>query len=366
MEKSKILLTGGHAATTALAVIQEIESRKLGWKIYFAGVKNAIEGKSIKTMESEILTEHGVMFLPLTAGRVQRRFTLWTIPSLLKIPLGLIQSIYYLVKIKPNIVLSFGGFASVPVVIAAKLTGVPVIIHEQTAAAGRANLFAAKFADAIALAREESVRYFNKTKTQIVGNPITREIALAKSNRLAQEKTIFITGGSRGSQKINEAIGLILPSLLSKYKVIHQTGELDFPQFTDFKNNLDKNLSGKYTVFARINPEEIAKIYQKSDLIIARAGANTVSDIIASEKPCILIPLPISYLDEQTKNAKYATKFGNTEIIEQNDLDSNTLLRSIESAFSKLKKRGHVVRQLPNPDLLASGKLVDLIKEHIK
>lgn len=364
--KIKIVLTGGHAATTAIAVVQEIKSRSLEWQVFFIGVMKAIEGKNIKTLESEILPKYGVSFLPITAGRLQRKFTRWTIPSLLKIPVGFFQSVFHLIKIRPDAVLSFGGFASAPVVVAAKILGIPVIIHEQTAAAGRANIFAAKFADAVALAREESRRYFPPAKSIVTGNPVTIEIASIKQRSDTVQKTIFVTGGSRGSQSINNALLLTLPRLLSKYRVIHQTGELDLPKFESVKRDLPGSLSSNYTVFARVEPVGIAKIFGESDLVIARAGANTVSDILAAEKSSILIPLPISYLDEQTKNAKYAEKFGNTIVLNQKDLSPTALLDSVESLFSKLRKRKQHVHYPENPDLAAGGKLVDLVMRYIK
>ncbi len=359
----KIVLTGGHAATTALAVVQEIRLRSLNWKIYFAGATSAIEGKKTKTFESEVLPKHDVIFLPLITGRVQRKFTIWTIPSILKIPVGIFQAVYYLIKIRPSVVLSFGGFASVPIVIAAKMLGIPIIIHEQTAAAGRANLFAAKFASIIALAREESIKYFPSSKTVITGNPVLTEITSIKSKVESNQKTIFITGGSRGSQSINTVLGIILPKLLIKYNVIHQTGELDFKKFETVKKSLPKNIGAKYTVFARVDPWAIAKMFQQSDLVVARAGANTVSDILAANKPSILIPLPISYLDEQTKNAKYAQKFGNSELINQSELSPSVLITKIETFFSnpKLQK----TQKMANPDLSAAEKIVDLLDSYI-
>lgn len=363
--KVNIVLTGGHGATTAIAVVEEVKSRGLNWKIYFIGVKTAMEGKNIKTLESEILPKYGVDFLPLTTGRLQRKFTLWTIPSVLKIPAGFFQSIYYLVKIRPEVLLSFGGFASAPVIVAAKMLRIPVIIHEQTATAGRANLFAAKFANIIALAREQSIKYFPSDKSIVIGNPIIYEDKNVMHKSNTAQKTIFVTGGSRGSQTINSAVGLVLPKLLAKYRLIHQTGELDLTKFNLIKKSLPENLAANYTVFARVDPMGVTKIFRDSNLVIARAGANTVSDILAAKKSCILIPLPISYLDEQTKNAKYAERFGNTAIINQKDLSAETLLNSIESVFSKLSRRKHPVHSEANPDLSAAGKLVDLLTRYI-
>ena len=130
-----MVFTGGHAATTAVAVVEEIKDEGKEWKLYWIGVKNAIEGKKVITLESEVLPRLGVKFIPITTGRLQRKFTFYTIPSLLKIPVGFVQSFYYLLKIKPKAVLSFGGFASFPVVFNSRLLGIPVIVHEQTSVA---------------------------------------------------------------------------------------------------------------------------------------------------------------------------------------------------------------------------------------
>lgn len=112
----KIVLTGGHAATTAVATVEEILRRRENWGLYWLGAKNAIEGKDVPTLDVEIFPKLSVSFNPIYAGRIQRKFSIWTIPSLLKIPVGFIQSLFLLKKIKPDLILSFGGFVSFPVV----------------------------------------------------------------------------------------------------------------------------------------------------------------------------------------------------------------------------------------------------------
>lgn len=214
-KENRLILTGGHAATTAIAVVEEIKSQGKDWKLYWIGVKNAIEGKKMVTLESEALPRLGVKFLPLVAGRLQRRFTIWTIPSILKIPFGFIESLYYLLKIRPRAVLSFGGFASFPVVFNAKLLGIPVVLHEQTSAAGRSNLLSAKFASVIAISRKQSSKYFPSGKCVLTGNPVMKQVAKVKVKlKHSNPPVIFITGGSRGSQSINSAVEKILRSLL--------------------------------------------------------------------------------------------------------------------------------------------------------
>lgn len=365
--KNKIILTGGHAATTAAAVIDEIHSQKLSWKLYWIGSKYAVEGKKALTLEYKVLPDRGVEFLPLVMGRLQTRFTVWTIPSLLKIPVGFVQAFYYLLKIQPNEVLSFGGFSAYPVAFAAKILGIPLIIHEQTAAAGRANLASASFADKIALARPESRKFFENKKTVVTGNPVSEKAFLVtKPSKLPAVPTIFIMGGSRGSQKINSAAGVILPKLLKKYKVIHQTGPFDIEQFEQIKSVLPADLAKNYEIFANVDPSKIINFYGKADLIISRSGANTVSEILAVGRPAILIPLSISYLDEQNENAKILVKAGAGVILRQSELSGEKLLSAITTIFSKYHEYIRKIAGINLPDKNAAENLVSLLKSYLK
>jgi UDP-N-acetylglucosamine--N-acetylmuramyl-(pentapeptide) pyrophosphoryl-undecaprenol N-acetylglucosamine transferase len=363
----KIVLTGGHAATTAVAVIQEIKSQGLNWDLTWIGVKNAIEGKKVVTLESEVLPKLGVKFIPLTTGRIQRRFTVWTIPSILKIPIGIIQAFYYLVKERPGVILSFGGFASFPVVVCAKFLGISVVIHEQTSAAGRSNLYSQKYASQIALSRRESEKYFPAGKCIVTGNPIMNEITKVKPKlRMEEPPTIFVTGGSRGSQKINEVLEKILKKLLSKYRLIHQTGGLDYLKFSDIKQKLPQALRNNYEVFVRVNPLEVYKIYQNCDIVIARAGANTVSEIMMVKRPSILIPLPVSYLDEQTKNARIARDMGVAKIILQKNLTPEILFKNIEETAANYADIVGKIKSKKSPDEGASKNLIRILKGYMK
>lgn len=363
----KIVLTGGHAATTAVAVAEEVKSEGLNWELYWIGVKNAIEGKKVVTLESEVLPRLGVKFLPLTTGRIQRRFTVWTIPSILKIPIGLVQSFYYLVKIRPSIVLSFGGFAAFPVVFNAKILGIPVIIHEQTSVAGRSNLLSQRFASKIALSRPESKKYYSAAKCVVTGNPVMKEITKIKPKlKLGNPPVIFVTGGSRGSQKINDTLGRILHKLLSKYKLIHQTGGLDYLKFSEIKQRLPQALRDNYEVFVRVNPLEVSKIYEKSDIVVARAGANTVSEVMTIKRPAIFIPLPMSFMDEQMKNAVFARDLGLAKIILQKNLTPEILLKYIEELVGNYQTIVEKVKLRQTPDMNASKKLLTVIKDYVK
>lgn len=371
MQKSKnecrVLLTGGHAATTALATVEELLRRKdKNWEIYWVGSKRAIEGGSVSTLESKYLPKAGVAFHPIVTGRLQRRFTIWTIPSLLKIPFGFFHALFIVLKIRPDIILSFGGFAAFPVVVVGWILGVPVILHEQTMAAGRANKLSSFFATKIALARKQSLKYFPDKKSVVVGNPIMTQILEVESKgKLGDPPVVFVMGGSRGSQIINRLIKSVLSELLEDCFVIHQVGDLDYKKFERIKRSLSEKLSKRYEIYTTIDPMQIDGVYKRADIVIARAGANTVSEIISVKRPAILIPIPWSYKNEQGKNAQFAKKFGLVEILDQERAKSIDLRDAVEKVFENWERMVKKASVKKSPDRKASRKLIDLVEKYV-
>lgn len=365
-KKIKIVLTGGHGATTARAVVEEILKRgkKLSWDVEFIGAKSAFEGRSVPTLESHTLPKLGVTFRQIIAGKLQTKFTLWTIPSLLKIPIGFISAFILLLRIRPKVILSFGGYAAFPVVFVGWLMRIPVIIHEPTAKVGRANKISSPFAKRIALARKTSQQYFPKSKTVIVGNPISAAMqSIAFKTKISKTPTIFITGGSRGSVTINNLVTEIIKNLLENYYVIHQTGYFNHKQVESLKSALPKNLKSKYQVHSLIDPEDMPAVYRQADIVVARSGANTVADCLVSKRPSILIPLPFTFLNEQKENALYAQRFGIAKVLDQENLTGKKLLREINITYKNWERIVGKVRGKISPDLKASELLVDLLEE---
>jgi len=175
----KLLMTGGHAGSTAYALIKHLRSR-CDWSLTFIGAESAVVGKSVATLESIVLPKLGVTYVPLRAGRLQMRLTFWGLVSLLKIPVGILQALFLVKKISPDIILSFGGFVGFPVVLAGYLWKIPVIAHEQTAVIGRANLWSLPFIRALAISRDTSRKfipqYFDQQKIYLTGNPVNPDI----------------------------------------------------------------------------------------------------------------------------------------------------------------------------------------------
>lgn len=360
------MLTGGHAATTAIATIEELIRRKgENLDLYWIGSKTALEGKKHPTLESRYLPKMGVSFKPIVSGRLQRKFTIWTIPSYAKIPLGIFNALFLLIKIKPKVTLSFGGFAAFPVVFSSWLLRIPVVIHEQTAAAGRANLASKFFAKKIAISRASSKEYFPSRKTVLTGNPILTQVAeISPKSSQENPPVIFVTGGSRGSVVVNKLIDANLEKLLGSYRLIHQTGFVDNKRFKEKKKNLKKSLGEKYEIFSVIEPMDIDGVYKRADVVIARAGANTVSELVAMKRPCLLVPIPWSYKNEQVKNAEFAKSQKIAKIFSQDNENSGDFLKDISNLVKNQKRIVESAKTF-DFDKQASKRLVDILEEYL-
>lgn len=342
----KIVITGGHL-TPALAVIEQLKS-KGGWKIYYFGRKYSFEGEKIISQEMKIINQIGIEFVPVVAGRLQRRLTIHTLPSLLKVPLGLFQCLYLVFKIKPDVILSFGSYVSTPAVVAGWAYGIPVVSHEQTFSSGLANKINSFFSTLVAVSFKETLNNFPANKTIITGNPLRKDIFVVKNNDFTREvglrkrKTgfpiIYITGGNQGASIINQTVAEILPELLKKYIIIHQTGSLNYQSLLALAEGLPESLKERYFVKNFVSAEEIGWVFHNSALVISRAGANISYELGCLGKPAILIPLPFAQKDEQLKNAQRLQKLGLAEVIQQKDLDSQDLFDLIGKVIKGLNK----------------------------
>ena len=232
----KILVTGAHF-TPALATIEELKKIN-GVEVVYVGRKTTLEGDNAQSVESEILPSKGIKFIPLVTGRLQRSFTIYTIPSLLKIPIGLIQSFFIVLSEKPDVVLSFGGYVAVPIVFISWLFSIPIMIHEQTLVSGLANKISSWFADKIAVSFSG---IFNKEKFILTGNPIREIVMKTKSKKEAVLPTILITGGNQGSHVINLAVEQCLERLTRIAGVIHVTGDNRFKDYERLQSNKNNN-----------------------------------------------------------------------------------------------------------------------------
>lgn len=333
----KIVICGGHL-TPAISVIEELSRDD---QVYYFGRKFAIEGDNAVSFEYKTISDLGVRFIEIKTGRYQRKFTKYTISSLLKMPRGFISAFKELLKIKPDVVVGFGGYVSVPVCFSAKLLNIPIVIHEQTLEAGFANKVLSKVAQKICISFDSSEKFFPSSKIILTGNPIRSDLfnPTQKYSNLIKP-VIYITGGSVGSHAINLVVMNSLSKLLQKYTIIHQTGASeefrDFDKLNALKKQLNKELGDRYILAKFINVEEVGEILKISDLVVGRSGINTVTELITFKKPSILIPLPVSQKNEQYKNALFVNKLGLGEIIEQKNLSSQSLINSVNLMMEKI------------------------------
>lgn len=336
----KIVITGGHFSP-AYSLITHLRGKA---DMVIVGRKSSFESDTGDSFEYTVAQREQIPFYALTTGRLQRKFSIQTIPSLFKFPVGIQQAVRILKKEKPDVVLSFGGYLALPVAIAAKIVGIPVVIHEQTQHAGLANKVIGRFADKILVSFKSSTAYFPKSKVVITGNPVRQDIFTPKKPFSVPQgkKIIYITGGSSGSHMINMAINTIIPVLVREYVVIHQTGNTtlhnDYDVLIATRDSLDTESKENYIVKKFVLPEEIGWVLQHASLIISRAGINIVSELIALKKPSLLIPLAHGQNNEQLSNAQLINRIGLGEYLTQNMINPDVLLSTIETMMGNLGK----------------------------
>lgn len=355
----KILVTGAHF-TPALATAEEL-LKKDGVEIVYVGRDTTLEGDNTPSVESKIIPALDIKFIPITTGRLQKAFTPYTILSIFKIPVGFIQALVIILSEKPDVILSFGGYVALPLVIMGWLFSIPVIIHEQTLVSGLANRISALFANKIALSfkngplrpRSEASRVDGRTI--ITGNPIRRMIldvklthprGVVRRHRL----TILITGGNQGSHVINLAVEEALDKLTKIASVIHVTGDNKFKDFERLKRL--EGLEGSYLVKKWIG-EDWGKVLSKADLVVSRAGVNTLTEMAYLGKPGLVIPIPYLYLDEQNKNAKFFGRLGLVRVLSQSGLSAVSLLGNIKwmiRNLDDLKQKAKNAKKAVIPD----------------
>ncbi|NOQ68000.1 UDP-N-acetylglucosamine--N-acetylmuramyl-(pentapeptide) pyrophosphoryl-undecaprenol N-acetylglucosamine transferase, partial [Patescibacteria group bacterium] len=290
--------------------------------------------------------------------------------DIFKIPVGIIQSLYYVQKFKPDAVFSKGGFASVPPVIAAWILRVPIVTHESDIVPGLANKIISRFASKILISFSATEKYFDKNKVVLTSNPIRSDITKGnienalKFFRLSSDlPTILIFGGSQGAQKINEIVLESLPKILEKYQVIHQCGDKNYKEIKNKISKLNLKHLERYRVYPFIK-NEMKDAYALADIVIARAGANSLFEIIALNKPSIIIPLSTSANDHQMENAKFFAEKGMITLIKEENLTVDVLMKELSKILQEDDFRDNMTRKM---DEYNSGKknAAKLIAEEI-
>ena len=334
-----ILVTGGHI-TPALATIEAVRARYPDWKIIFVGRKTSIEGSRVFSEEYTLVNALGIPFISLVAGRIKRDGSLWTLWSLIKIPVGFIQAFFILVIHHPTMVLSFGGYIAVPIVVAAWCLRIPIVTHEQTTHVGLANRFISRLATRTCVSFPNTAGLIGKNVT-VTGLPMRRKVFVASTKapfRIPSDKPmIFITGGSTGSVSVNTIVFQALETLLASYIVVHQVGRISLEQATLVKNALPVALQERYISVPYLDEQSYTWVLDHAALVVGRSGANTVMELAARGAIALFVPLPWASGNEQYTNAKYMETAGSAHVIQQRNLTRDVLISTINRMMSNTK-----------------------------
>ena len=326
----KIVMTGGGTAghvTPNIALFDSLQ--KDGYEIHYIG--------SYEGIEKGLIEDKKIPYYGISSGKF-RRYRSWkNLTDPFRVLHGFFQARRLLGRIRPNVVFSKGGFVSVPVVMAAKTRHIPVIIHESDLTPGLANKLAIPSATKVCCNFPETLPYLPKEKAVLTGSPIRQE--LLHGNKQAAKDfcgftddlpILMVMGGSIGSVYINNAIRGCIDTLLTKYQIIHLCG----------KGNIDESLKDKkgYAQFEYIS-ENLPDLFAAADLVVARAGANSICELLALHKPNILIPLSRNASrGDQILNANSFAKQGFSAVLEEEEVTSEKLMATIDDVMAHRSK----------------------------
>ncbi len=352
----KIILTGGGTAGHVIpniAIMHRLKEK--GYEIIYIGSKNGIE--------RELIKPYNIKYYGINTGKLRRYFDINNFKDPFKIIKGVFEASKIIKNEKPNVIFSKGGFVAIPVIFGAFKDKVPIVSHESDITPGLANKISMPFIKKICITFPETASYIKENKAELTGTPIRKELFLGseiKGKSLCNFKdnkpVILIMGGSQGSMFINNIIRNNLDRILKDFNVIHICG----------KGSLDENLLDKqgYKQYEYVKDEQ-QHLFKISDLIISRAGSNSIYEILALKIPNILIPLSRrASRGDQILNAKSFNKRGFSEFIEEEDIkDFNTLFDLINKVH---RNRDFYIKNMSIDEGNPIDKIVDTIIKYSK
>ncbi|SEG36136.1 UDP-N-acetylglucosamine-N-acetylmuramylpentapeptide N-acetylglucosamine transferase [Butyrivibrio sp. Su6] len=352
----KIVLTGGGSAghvTPNIALIPAL--KKAGYEIYYIGSYNGIEKKLIE--------DYNIPYFGIATGKLRRYFDPKNFSDPFRVLKGFTEAVKLLKRIKPDVVFSKGGFVSVPVVRAAGALKIPYLVHESDMTPGLANKLSMSGAKKICCNFPETMRLLPADKAVLTGTPIREELGLG-DKEVGKElcgfeddkPVLMVIGGSLGAQSVNETVRYALPRLLPYFNVVHICGK-------EKMDNLKLTVPG-YKQFEYVK-NELKDIFAMADIVVSRAGANSICELLALKKPNILIPLSTkSSRGDQMLNARSFEQQGFSLVIDNDDLDEDILVETIEDLY---KNREKFIENMNKSNLhSATNTIVKLIDEQIQ
>ena len=365
--------TGGHFYPL-MAIAEEINriveaGRYVNPKLYYV---------SDKPYNKAALFDNDIKFVKIPAGKRRLYFSFKNFFDLIKIFFGIIIATWKLFWIFPDVVVSKGGYASFPTVVAAWILRIPIIVHESDSIPGRANLIAGKMAREVAIAYPEAAEYFNKKKTALVGIPVRSKLhkpittgAHEFLNLDPDIPVILVLGGSQGAERINRTILNALPDLLPKYQILHQVGAANIEQY---KNELDVVLPdtpyrAAYKTFGYLNQQAIAMAAGVSSLVITRAGSTSLAEIALWGLPAVVVPIPKEISRDQERNAFHYTRTGAGILLEEKNLTHHILVSEVDRIMNDqnlLNSMSVAAKEFAKPDAATkmAQAVLDIVVEH--
>ncbi len=333
--------TGGHVIP-ALVVARELHARRPNTRVLFVG--------TAKGVENRLAPEAGFPLELIAVSAWQGQSVAARLRNLLGAPRALWQASRILQRFQPDAVLGVGGYASGPVLLAAGVAGIPLAVLEPNAVPGMANRLLAPFVRRALLAFPETASFFRPSTALVVGIPVRREFFEIAPRRHGSSINVLIFGGSQGAQSLNRAAIEALPkleSLAGELRIVHQTGQNEY--------NAVREAYAKFAIPAEVLPyiENMPERFASADLVISRAGANTVAELAAAGKAAILVPFPFAADQHQLRNAEALANAGAARLILNRDLNGETLtaaVREIREHPETLERMEERIRPFARPD----------------
>lgn len=349
----RIVLTGGGTAghvTPNIALLPRL--KELGYEIYYMGSYDGIERKLIKEMD--------IPYYGISSGKLRRYFDIKNFTDPFRVIKGYGQAKELLETLKPNVLFSKGGFVTVPVVKAAKKIKIPTIIHESDMTPGLANRLSISSAWKVCCNFPETLNHLPSEKAVLTGSPIRQELLSGDKIKAADfcgftlnKPVILVIGGSLGAVAVNEAVRRNLPELLKKYQIIHLCG----------KGKVDESLKKTegYVQFEYIG-KELADLFALADMVISRAGANAICELLALRKPNLLIPLSAkASRGDQILNARSFEKQGFSNVLDEDTMTDSMFLEAVEEVFTNRTK--YIETMEKSQQTNSVEKVIELIEE---
>ncbi len=372
MSKKRIVLagggTGGHIFPL-VAVAEALEQKYENVEFLYIGTKS-----QMGDVAQEAMAELNIQTKNIVTGKMRRYFSPQYFLDFFRIPIGIMQSLFYLLKFMPDAVFSKGGYASVPIVMAAWIYHIPVLTHDSDAVPGWANRICGKLSQYVALSYDLSTRYFRGNKIVITGNPIRSEITNGDRTRgyerwgfTESRPTVLIVGGSQGAKAINDAVLRSLPELAKISQVLHITGKEHYEESLRLAGEFGfKSGRHRYVAVPFLNRTEMADAYAVADIVISRSGANSITEMAATKKVVIFVPLARSANNHQYMNAYEIAKIGGAMVLEETNLGGNILTDKVTQLLHDKELRTQLQEKIYafyHPD--AAEKIADGIMKMI-